>query len=118
MENLCPIDESGIISRTESLGLKCLADRPLLHAQMSTDSVFSRVTEGETMEPPDEDDSQVKPKKYITHAGGWSMLRPFCFNLPYSDLFLKLWPRKTLIELDNNFFVKLSKKIMKFSFFY
>jgi len=58
MENLCPIDESGIISRTESLGLKCLADRPLLHAQMSTDSVFSRVTEGETMEPPDEDDSQ------------------------------------------------------------
>lgn len=59
MENLGPIDESGIIlKRTESLGLKCLADRPLLHAQMSTDSVFSRVTEGETMEPPDEDTSQ------------------------------------------------------------
>ena len=88
MENLCPIDESGIISRTESLGLKCLADRPLLHAQMSTDSVFSRVTEGETMEPPDEDDSQVNQKTFIAHAGGWSSLRAFCYNLTYSDLFL------------------------------
>ena len=43
------------MGRTESLGLKCLAERPLLVNQFSTDSVFSHV-EGETMEPPDDDD--------------------------------------------------------------
>ena len=48
-----------IMGRTESLGLKCLADRPLLIPQVSTDSVFSRV-EGETMEPGELDSAELR----------------------------------------------------------
>lgn len=44
------IDEMNEINlRTESLGLKCLGNRPLLVPQLSTDSVFSR-EEGETID--------------------------------------------------------------------
>lgn len=32
----------------------------------------------------------------ITHTAGWSLWRPFCFNLPFSDLFLNFWPKLSL----------------------
>ena len=30
---------------------------------------------------------------YIAYAGGWSLLKPLSFDLPYSKLFLNSWPQ-------------------------
>jgi len=46
---IIPLDAEVPVHRTESLGLKCLGDKPLLIPQLSTDSVFSR-EEGETID--------------------------------------------------------------------
>jgi len=48
-QSIIPIDAEVPVHRTESLGLKCLGDKPLLVPQLSTDSVFSR-EESETID--------------------------------------------------------------------
>jgi len=53
-----PINE---LHRTESLGLKCLSDKPLLVSQISTDSVFSR-EEGETIDEYGLENEPVTPR--------------------------------------------------------
>jgi len=47
--NIIPLEAEVPVHRTESLGLKCLGDKPLLVPQLSTDSVFSR-DESETID--------------------------------------------------------------------
>ena len=47
--NIISLEAEVPVHRTESLGLKCLGDKPLLVPQLSTDSVFSR-DESETID--------------------------------------------------------------------
>lgn len=59
-QNMVPINGHEL-HRTESLGLKCLSDKPLLVSQISTDSVFSR-NEGETIDEYGHENEPVTPR--------------------------------------------------------
>ena len=44
----------------------------------------------------------------IAYADGWSLWTPFRFNLSYSELFLKYWPKMTLGKVDMKLFIRAS----------
>ena len=43
----------------------------------------------------------------VAHAGGWSLWRPFSFNLPHSYLFRNFWHKLTLNKPHENFCINL-----------
>ena len=57
-----------------------------------------------------------KRRRVNSHTGGWSLWRPFSFNLPYRGRFLNFWSRMTLDnELDKNIFCQTCENIFHLS---
>ena len=50
----------------------------------------------------------------INNAGGWSLWRPFSYNLRYSELFLQFWPRmREKLEIGFEDFLQDRKMFFK-----